>query len=269
MKKSILFATILMAWALATHAQTDTMYVMKAGVVVKKYNIHTQIDSVIFYQPITEEPVETSGTFTDGRDGNTYKWVKIGNQVWMAENLKYLPSVVAATTGSLTEPHYYVYGYHGTKVSGAKTMPSYAAYGVLYNWPAAMGGAASSESNPSGVRGVCPTGWHMPSDAEWGQLIDYMGNSGLAADKLKEKGSTHWNVQNTNANNQSGFTALPGGSRETGGTFINSTNKGNWWTTSEVYDTNARNISMSALSSNVSKAIISKGIGNSVRCVKD
>ncbi len=113
-----------------------------------------------------DNPNNPKNTFTDSRDGNVYKFVKIGTQTWMAENLAYLPSVVGSATGSETTPYYYVYGYDGTSVTAAKATSNYTTYGVLYNWPAAMGGFSSSSSNPSGVQGVCPAGWHLPSEAE-------------------------------------------------------------------------------------------------------
>jgi uncharacterized protein (TIGR02145 family) len=269
MKKSILFATILLACALVTHAQTDTMYVMKAGVVVKKYNIHTQIDSVIFYQPMAKEPVFIGGTFTDDRDGNTYKWVEIGDQVWMAENLKYLPSVVAATTGSQTEPYYYIHGYNGTNVSEAKSMPNYTTYGVLYNWPAAMASSPSSWHAPSGVQGVCPTGWHLPSDDEWKQLSTYLGGTSNAGGKLKEIGTTHWSSPNTGATNETGFTALPGGYRYFGNTFISFHWLALWWSATDTSDRSAFCRKASYNSKELVRDWNQKDNGFSVRCVKD
>ena len=88
--------------------------------------------------------VPNTGTITDSRDGNTYNWVKIGDKIWMAENLAYLPFVCPSSLGSTTEPYYYVYGYEGNSVSEAKVLTNYLDYGVLYNWPAAMNGALSS-----------------------------------------------------------------------------------------------------------------------------
>ena len=71
-----------------------------------------------------------------------------------------------------------------------------------------MQGAASSISNPSGVQGVCPEGWHLPSDGEWTQLTDYLGGVSIACGKLKETDTTHWDSPNRNATNESGFTAM-------------------------------------------------------------
>jgi hypothetical protein len=100
--------------------------------------------------------IETSGTFIDSRDNHEYQWVKIGNQIWMAENLAYLPSVNHIKPDSTNLPHYYIYGYDGTNVNEAKSTPNYAVYGVLYDWEAALNAS--------------PVGWHLPSDAEWKQL---------------------------------------------------------------------------------------------------
>ena len=99
-------------------------------------------------------------------DGNTYDAVKLGNQVWMASNLRTShyadgTEIVRGSSMSYSKPYYY-------KPENAD--PS---FGYFYNWKAAVRGAQSSESNPSGVQGVCPNGWHMPSDAEWDELATY------------------------------------------------------------------------------------------------
>ena len=143
--------------------------------------------------------------FTDPRDGNVYDTITIGTQVWMAENLRYLPSVVGPATSSEILRCYYVYDYDGKSVTDAKATSNYTTYGVLYNWPA----ACSS----------CPTGWHLPSLAEWTQLSTYLGGDSIAGGKLKETGITHWVSPNIGATNESGFTALPGGIRSSLGTF--------------------------------------------------
>jgi len=231
---SFLLATVGLSLNTAL-AQNDTIYIMKNGNVIWECKV-ADIDSIIFYKPIPTG--DLTGTFIDLRDSTEYTWIRIGYQVWMAENLKYLPSVVGPGTWSNTEPYYYVYGYDSTDVLAAKATENYTTYGVLYNWTAAMNGASSSSANPSAVQGICPDGWHLPSDAEWIQLTDYLGGWEVAGGKLKEVGTEHWNDPNAGATNESGFTALPGGSRYFG-SFEKIGNYGLWWSTTEYNDTHA------------------------------
>jgi len=129
-------------------------------------------------------------------DGNIYETVQIGNQIWMAENLR------STHYSDGTPISYYNYNNDSADV---KT------YGRLYSWAAAMKGATSSNTNPSNIQGIAPNGWHLPSKAEWQQLINYLGGVTVAGGKLKEAGNEHWISQNTDATNESGFTALPAG----------------------------------------------------------
>src|SRR5690554_410098 len=262
------FLTFVLSFS-SVFAQNDTMYIMKSGAIAGQYNVNTEVDSVIFYKPTIEET--TSGTFIDSRDGNEYNWVQIGDQVWMAKNLAYLPSVNMVADGSedAAGSYYYVYGYDGTNVADAKATDNYATYGVLYNWTAAMDGEASSTTNPSGIQGVCPAGWHLPSDAEWTELTDYLGGTSVAGGKLKETGTTHWKSPNTGATNETGFTALPGGGRGGNGTFNGIGDSGYWWGATEYGAAIAWNRTMYDDYSYVSRANYYKEVGFSVRCVRD
>ncbi|MFA7010235.1 MAG: FISUMP domain-containing protein [Bacilli bacterium] len=220
------------------------------------------------------------GSLTDSRDGSVYKTITIDGKEWMAENLKYLPSVVGPATSSQTTSCYYVYDYNGTSVSEAKATANYQTYGVLYNWPAAMNGAATSNTIPSGVQGACPPGWHLPSDAEWQQLEMYLGMSQSEAEitgwrgtaegsKLKHPGTEYWASPNTGATNSSGFTALPGGLLYNG-TFQSRLGESHWWSSTQNYDQVAawwRYLSCSE--SKVYRSPMLKEHGLSVRCVKD
>jgi uncharacterized protein (TIGR02145 family) len=210
-----------------------------------------------------------SGSFTDSRDGRVYKTVKIGKQVWMAENLAWLPSISGPSQSSGATPHYYVYGYSGTTVSEAKSTSNYQKYGVLYNWPAIMNGASGSVANPSGIRGVCPTGWHLPSDAEWTQLADYLGGAAIAGGKLKEAGISNWQSPNTGATNESEFSALPGGyynALEIA--FGEAGSSGLWWTaTSSVTESaNYRDVLYNTVGVRADWRI--RADGYSLRCVE-
>ncbi|MHC1776090.1 MAG: FISUMP domain-containing protein [Lentimicrobium sp.] len=193
--------------------------------------------------------------YTDPRDGETYKTVKIGDQVWMAENVRYLPEVVGPDSGSQTVPLYYVLIYEGKTVTEAKASPYFETYGVLYNWAAA--------------KIACPPGWHLPSEAEWMQLADFAGGAGSAGDKLKESGTAHWGVIKDEITDEFGFTALPGGCCLTGGLFDGLQNFGTWWTNTEFDSTQAAYILMTDNGTGVYKGQSIKEHGFSVRCVKD
>ena len=187
----------------------------------------------------------------------------------MAENLAYLPSVSPSSNGSETTPYYYVYGYQGTSVTTAKATNNYQTYGVLYNWPAAMAGEASSNSVPSGVQGVCPTGWHLPSDAEWTVLTSFLGGESVAGGKMKEAGTSHWNSPNTGATNSSGFSGLPGGFRNTNGYFSDVGYYGYFWSSSEYSTAYAWFRNLNYTNAYVGRTNYSKGLGFSVRCLRD
>ena len=151
-----------------------------------------------------------TGTVTD-IDGNVYKTIQIGTQVWMAENLnvtKYsdgtpIPQVTSALVlGKLTTGAWCYY--NNNPANGP-------IYGKLYNWYAAVGiYDASGLYNSSYRKQIAPTGWHLPTQSEWLTLTTFLGDLAIAGGKMKEVGTTHWTSPNT-ADNSSGFTALPGG----------------------------------------------------------
>jgi uncharacterized protein (TIGR02145 family)/uncharacterized repeat protein (TIGR02543 family) len=174
----------------------------------------------------------------DSRDGKSYKTVTIGGQTWMAENLNYTP--LSGNSWNSTT------------------------YGRLYDWNAAMNGSGSSNANPSGVQGICPDGWHLPSTAEWSALVDYVGSP--AGTKLKS--TSGWSGDG-NGTDAYGFTALAGGTYISGG-FQSTGLVGYWWTATEGGTSTAYWWRM--VNSNVgveSGSGSSKSNGYSVRCVKD
>jgi len=205
-------------------------------------------------------------------DKRNYATVKIGTQVWMAENLAYLPTVGPPKT-STSAPLYYVYGYPGSDVDTAKQQSSYTTYGVLYNWPAA--------------KATCPPGWHLPSDAEWTTLENYLIANGFNYDgtttgnyiakslAATTNWSTYWNIgiigKDLSLNNKSGFSALPGGYRDNYGdyeNFFGIKTFGIWWSSTE-YNSYAWYRSLDQAGSNVSRGIYRMSMGLSVRCVRD
>jgi len=195
----------------------------------------------------------------------------------MAENLRYLPNVVGPGTGSTLMPSHYVYDYDGTDVDAAKATSNYNTYGVLYNWTAAVH--------------ACPSGWHLPTDDEWTQMENYLadngcnydGTTGGAHDKIAKSlaGSNGWTsssnvgvVGNTDYpayRNKSGFTALPGGYRNSDELFNSIDILGAWWSNSEDEDviSYAWGRDVGCHGNNMYRGTYSKGLGYSVRCVKD
>jgi len=199
----------------------------------------------------------TYGTVTD-IDGNVYKTITIGAQTWMAENLKTtkyksdtsIPLVTNSIVwDGLNTPAYC--WYDNNQAAFGNT------YGALYNWYAVNTG------------NLCPAGWHIPSDAEWTTLTDFLGGESVAGGKLKETGTTHWQEINTDATNESGFTALPGGYRNLNETFNFVGINGNWWTSTEENSTIAWSRYMYHGYSGVLSSYYSESYGYSVRCVRD
>ncbi len=191
-------------------------------------------------------------------DGNIYHTVKIGDQIWMAENLR----VTHYRNGepilqvdnpeewrSLRSGAYCCYNYY---TENAKN------FGCLYNW-------YTVKDN----RNIAPTGWHVPSRDEWLGLIDLLGGFSVAGGHLKETGTEHWNVPNIGATNSSGFSARASGYRLVTGRFTGMSNSANYWSSSEVNNDSAWHFVLSSDYSEFPYSDMLKQMGFSVRCVKD
>ncbi|MCL2102171.1 MAG: fibrobacter succinogenes major paralogous domain-containing protein [Fibromonadales bacterium] len=204
-------------------------------------------------------PSITYGSLQDSRDGKTYKTVVIGTQTWMAENLNYNAS------GSVC---------YDNNANNCDT------YGRLYDWNTAMNNASSSNAIPSGVQGVCPSSWHLPSDDEWEILVKYVDPSAsgdyynVAGTALKA--TSGWDSHDTygNGTDDFGFAALPGGDGNSGrsfygsGTFDDVGGSGTWWSATEYNASFAWNRYMDYSIRSVGRYNLSKGYLFSVRCVK-
>jgi uncharacterized protein (TIGR02145 family) len=197
-----------------------------------------------------------AGQFTD-IDGNIYDTVAIGTQVWMKQNLKVskyrngntiLTNLSNSSWQGATSGAYAIYN---------NTAANDSMYGKLYNWYA----VADS-------RGLCPTGWHVPSDAEWTTLENYLGGSSVAGGKMKAV-SPLWLSPNTGAINTSGFTGLPGGYRFNSGTYNNVGLSGYWWSSTQFSTPNAWYRYLYYNYGGVSRFDSAKSYGFSVRCVRD
>ncbi len=192
-------------------------------------------------QPNRPSTVSTSSTASDSkygelydpRDGKTYRTVKIGDQTWMAENLSYRPPA----------GNYWAYD---------NDPANFAKYGCLYDWETA--------------KNVCPAGWHLPSDAEWTKLTEYLGGKEVAGKKMKSK--TGWK-DSGNGTDESGFSGLPGGSRDNDGTFNFIGNYGYWWSSSEYFTDNTWSRYLGYGNGSAGRATPNKTLGFSVRCLRD
>lgn len=200
---------------------------------------------------------ESSDIVTD-IDGNVYNTVTIGTQIWMAENFKVtryrngdpIPNVTYKTAWSnLTTGAYCNYDNDADNST---------IYGRLYNWYAV---------NDS--RNICPTGWHVPTDSEWGILIRYLGGSSVAGGIMKEAGTEYWHSPNTGAKDGSCFSALPGSHRLQNGVFSYLGSHATFWSSTEVDSTWVAGIILEFDNSRVTRSSASKLQGKSVRCIKD
>jgi uncharacterized protein (TIGR02145 family) len=200
-------------------------------------------------------------------DGNTYNTVQIGTQCWTKENLrvtKYRDGTVipldesGGTTGNGTGQTW------GNRNTGARTVYGHSAanlatYGYLYNW-----------YTVNDIKGLCPSGWHVPSDSDWTTLTTYLGGESVAGGKMKVTGTTYWNNPNTGATNESGFSALPGGYRFIDGSFNYFRNNAFFWSATEYGNNNAWIRSLNNEYGNVDRYnYFSKHIGFAVRCLRD
>ncbi len=228
------------------------------------------------------QPCPGVATVTD-IDNNTYNTVQIGNQCWMKENLRTThytngTPIEGSVSTSTTTPYFYTLG------------TSNVTYGVLYNWAAVMNGASSSSFNPSGIQGICPIGWHVPSDAEWGQLFDYVsqqneyccGSYAYPIAKALSSTSIWWrnssvscavgnNPENNNATNFSIQPAGLFGSNGYGG-FSHNDECGSayFWTSTQHGGTEANHIRIHYNSAYVDfNSHSNKANGYSVRCIRD
>ncbi len=239
-----------------------------ANIDILGYSVSAGIDLPDWNTTIDEECEET-GECVD-YDGNSYETVQIGDQLWMAENLKVthynngdeIPNITnMGDWASLSTGAYCDYDNNPTNSD---------TYGRLYNWYAV-----------DDARGICPEGWHVPTDEEYQQLEIYLGMDPAEADdtgwrgtdeggKMKETGTEHWNSPNTGATNESGFTGLPAGYRNANnGSYSHMGYNGYFWSSSEHNSTNAWYRLLYYHDSYVYRYDTNKHFGFSVRCAGD
>jgi len=233
--------------------------------VIRGYNI-TNLDSIKVSEIVTLQVNSTGanagnvqtcssmfGTVTD-IDGNIYETILIGNQRWMAENLRTATYANGETIPNVTDNFTWGGLNSGAWCYYGNDPANDAVYGKLYNWYPTV--------DPSGL---CPAGWHVPTDDEWTILTNELGGLGTAGGKMKSL--SLWNAPNTGATNESGFSGLPGGMHYNANFTVG--NFGLWFSSSE----NTSNLpwyrSLNKNYEGLTRDVTSKSVGFSIRCVKD
>ncbi len=232
---------------------TTTSSTTKISFGKTKANTATPASTATTAAVVTTAP----GTVTD-IDGNIYHIITIGTQVWMLENLRTTKYRNGDPIPKVTDDHQWSRLTNGAYCDFENDNKNAETYSHLYNWFAVTDN-----------RNIAPTGWHLPTDAEWTTLTNYLGGENAAGGKLKEPGLSHWGTPNDGANNSSGFTALPGGYRQDDGSFYNINDDATWWSSSVNNPQNARGRNVNYNYSYVTKDSYNKNSGFSVRCVKD
>ena len=209
-------------------------------------------------------PNKTYGSVTD-IDGNTYKTIQIGSQTWMAEDLKVTKYRNGSTIQNITDNTQWKNNTTGAYCSYSNNTSNDCPYGKLYNWYAV-------NSN----NGLCPTGWHVPTDVEWNNLINTLdpnanggNNNNISGGKMKSTGTQYWLTPNTEATNSSGWSGLPGGSRSSDGSFNYIAKYATWWSSTENLTNGAWFRGLDYDIGDVLRDINNNKSGCSVRCIKD
>jgi uncharacterized protein (TIGR02145 family) len=200
--------------------------------------------------------------------GKTYPTLMIGEKCWMKENL----NIGSMINGNITQANNAVL----EKYCIDNVASNCDIYGGLYQWGEVvqyLNGASNSMNwnpVPTGyVQGICPTNWHLPSDAEWTELSSFLGGTNVAGGKMKEAGTAHWNSPNTSATNSSGFTGLPGGFRDADASMFDLGYSGYFWSATPNDNLNAWSNILSFFNAKLERYNGIKTNGFSVRCIKN
>lgn len=202
------------------------------------------------------ENLNQKGVIGIDYDGNIYSTVRIGSQIWMAENLKTTKYNDGTNISNITENNVWQYDTIGGYCWYNNNIEYKSIYGALYNWYAVN------------TNKLCPIGWHVPTDTEWEILIDYIGGFENAATKLKEPDTIHWNSYAEPPTNETGFTALPSGVRYDD--RFDAINLTTGFRVANEYNTNTAHVyEMNCWENDVTVYNSHKGLGTSIRCIKD
>jgi uncharacterized protein (TIGR02145 family) len=246
----------------AIDVETDTSYTETGLSCESAYTCYVwAYNSCDLSDPLTMNQTTLTccfGAMTDTRDGQAYDIVLIGNQCWMAESLNYglmISHDVAMDNDGTSEK----YCFDNDELNCQE-------WGALYQWDEAM-----QYTTTESTQGICPPSWHIPSEADWDTLDDFLGGYNISGGKMKESGYIHWVSPNTGASNSSGFTGIASGfidisaSNPSQGLYTHNY----YWSSTEVYGTSARRRALFYFNAKSNPYYDLKWIGFSIRCVKD
>jgi uncharacterized protein (TIGR02145 family) len=283
--KKILLLVSLFTVLFSTAQTQDTLYVWKAGVLVNIQSIKTvDMDSITFKRPpVNPNGINIAGPNVTDIDGNVYQSVTNCGLTFTKQNLSVSKYSDGTVIPQVTDPTQWINLTTGAWCYYNNDPANGAVYGKLYNWYAVAGiYDAASAANPALRKKLAPTGWHIPSDGEWSNLINCLdpnadgGNNlpNIAGGKMKSIGTIQagnglWQEPNTNATNASGFTGLPAGYRYYDGAFLYVGSLGVWWSSSEYGTTGAWYRYLYYNDGYANSYSGNKEDGFSVRCLRD
>ena len=268
-KTTLLIITTFLLWNMTIYSQEEKMEIQGAIQIANSEDPKPDAGTIQWtgsdfegyngsqWMSLTSGSGDT-GVATD-IDGNEYLTVLIGTQTWMKENLRTARYKDGTPIAKVTDTVWAATDSTGKYCwfdndENEYDMP----YGKLYNWYAV-----------NDIRGLCPTGWHVPTDTEWTTLTDFLGGIGGAGGKMKIPETVIWNSPNTGATNESGFTGLPGGFRTTSSSFNNIGFIAYFWSSTESDSSNAWYRRLNNSNADVNTPNGDKRVGFSVRCLRD
>ncbi|MDY0343020.1 MAG: FISUMP domain-containing protein [Lentimicrobium sp.] len=252
-------------WIHLTKVTGDVGPSMKSGLkkkiiwdrFVEGIELRGKFDFLVFTEPDIFDGLD-AGRFIDRRDGISYKWKRLGNQIWMIQNLNTgygIEGSVQSMENNLIEK--YCYNNDPGKCD---------VYGGLYQWD-----EATQYSTVKINQGICPKHWHIPDSLEWENLISFLGGPYYAYGNMKELGNNHWIQKTKGTTNLSRFTVLPGGLKDsdTADSFVGLNNQARFWTSTENDTASAKAV---GLNNQLLQVYFFSGLKSdaySVRCVRD
>jgi len=241
------------------HFNSDIDFSYTSGNLLKLTGKSGDYQTILMLVPVESKTVSFNFMACTDADSNNYPVVRIGEQWWMAENLKTtkyrngdnIPNITSntgwesLTTGAMS--------WYNNNPSAYKDI-----YGGLYNW-----------YSVNDMRNLAPPGWHVPTDEEWTTLTTCLGDAKTCGGKVKETGYAHWKAPNSRANNETGFTALPGGYRFLSGTFDEIGGWSVWWCSTSSTADRAPTRAVFYNYIDLGRDLSDKRDGFAIRCIKN